>query len=143
MKQQTGSKSGMEYIKAVYCHSAFNLYAEYIMHNARLDEGQAGIKISGRTINSLRYADDTTLTAGSKENLRRLLMKIKEDSEKAGLKLNIQKTKAMASLSITSWRICGEQWKQYQTLFWRAPKSLQIVTVAMKLKDACTLEEEL
>ena len=113
------------------------------MQNAGLDEAQAGVKIAGRNINSLRYADDTTLTAGSKENLRRLLMKIKEDSEKAGLKLNIQKTKAMASLSITSWRICGEQWKQYQTLFWRAPKSLQMVTAAMKLKDACSLEEKL
>ena len=100
MEQSTGSKLGEGYIKAVYCH-LFNLYAEYIMQNARLDEGQAGIKISGRNINSLRYADDTTLTAGSKENLRRLLMKIKEDSEKAGLKLNIQKTKIMASGPIT------------------------------------------
>ena len=82
------------------------------MWNARLDEAQAGIKIAGRNINNLRYADDTTLMAESKEELKNLLMKVKEDSEKAGLKLNIQKTKIMASGSITSWQIDGKQWKQ-------------------------------
>ena len=86
MEQQTGSKSGKEYIKAVYCH--FNLYAEYIMRNARLDETQAGIKISGRNFNNFRYADDTTLMAEGKEELKSLLMKVKEESEKVGLKLH-------------------------------------------------------
>ena len=86
----------------------FNLYAEYIMQNARLDEAQAGIKIAGRNINNLKYADDTTLMAASEEELKNLLMKVKEESEKAGLKLNIQKTKIMASSPITSWQIDGE-----------------------------------
>ena len=121
----------------------FNLYAEHIMQNAGLDEAQAGVKFAGRNINNLRYADDTTLTARSKDDLRSLLMTVKEESEKVGLKLNIQKTKTMASSPITSWQINGQQWKQYQTLFWGAPKSLQMVTAAMKLKDTCTLEEKL
>ena len=99
------------------------------MRNAGLDEAQAGIKIAGRNINNLRYADDTTLTAEIEEDLKSLLMKVKEDSEKVGLKLNIQKTKIMASGPITSWQIDGKQW---QTLFWGAPKSLQMVTAAMK-----------
>ena len=107
MEQQTGSKSGKEYIKAVYCHPS-NFYAEYIMRNARLDEAQAGIKIAGRNINNLRYADDTTLMAESEEELMSLLMKVKEESEKVGLKLNIQKTKIMPSSLITSWQIDGE-----------------------------------
>ena len=98
MEQQTGSKVGKEYIKAVYCHSAFNLYAEYIMRNTGLDEAQAGIKIVGRNINNLRYADDTTFVAESKE-LKSLLMKEKE-SEKVGLKFNIRKTKIMISRPI-------------------------------------------
>ena len=89
----------------------FHLYAERIMQNARVDESQAGIKIAGRNINNLRYADDTTLMAESKEELKSLLMRVKEESEKAGLKLNIQKTKIMASCPITSWRIDGEKWK--------------------------------
>ena len=98
MEQQTGSKLGKEYIKAVYCPSyLFNLYAEYIMGNAGLDEAQAGIKIPGRNINNLRDADDTTLMAESKEELKRLLMKVKEESEKAGLKLSVQKMKIMSS----------------------------------------------
>ena len=112
----------------------FSLYAEYIMRNTMLDEAQAGIKIVGRSINHLRYADDTTVMAESKEELKSLLMKVKEESEKAGLKLNIQKTKIMASGPITSWQIEGKQWKQLETLFWGAPKSLQMVTAAMKLK---------
>ena len=110
MKQQTGSKVGKEYIKAVYCHIAYliNFYAEYIMWNARLDEAEAGIKITRRNIDNLRYADDTTLMAESEKELTSLLMKVKKESEKAGLKLNIQKTKIMASGPITSWQIDGE-----------------------------------
>ena len=100
-------------------------------------------EIARRNINNLRYADDTTLMAESKEELKSLLMKVKEDSEKVGLKLNIQKTKIMVSGPITSWQIDGKQWKQWQTLFWGARKSLQMVTAAMKLKDACSLEEKL
>ena len=116
----------------------FKFYAEYIMRNAGLEEAQAGIKIAGRNINNLRYADDTTLMAESEEELKSLLMKVKEESEK-GLKVNIQKTKIMASGPITSWEI-GKQWKQCQTLFWGAPKSLQMVTEAIKLKDTCSFE---
>ena len=104
------------------------------MRNAGLEETQAGIKIAGRNINNLRYADATTLMAESEEELKSLLMKVKEESEKVGLKLNIQKTKIMASGPITSWEIDGEQWKQCQTLFFWAPKSLQMVTAAMKLR---------
>ena len=104
------------------------------MRNAGLEETQTGIKISGRNINNLRYADDTTLRAESGEELKSLLMKVKVESEKVGLKLNIQKTKIMASGPITSWEM-GKQWKQWLTLFWGSPKSLQMVTGAMKLKD--------
>ena len=100
MDQRTGSKLGKEYIKAAYCHPAC-LYAEYIMRNARLDVSQAGIKIAGRNTNNLRYADDTTLLAESEEELKSLLMRVKNESEKAGLKVNIQKTKIMASSPIT------------------------------------------
>ena len=121
----------------------FNLYAEYIMRNAELNEAQAGIKIAGKTINNLRYADDTTFMAESEGELKSLLMKVKEESEKVGLKLNIQKTKIMASGPITSWEIDEETLKQCQTLFFWAPKSLQMVIAAMKLKDACCLEEKL
>ena len=120
----------------------FNLYAGYIMKNAGLEEAHAGIKIAGRNINNLRYADDTTLMAESEEELRSLLMKVKEESEKVGLKLSIQKTKIMAFGTITSWKI-GKQWKQYQTLFLGALKSLQMVIAAMKLKDAYCLEGKL
>ena len=107
MEQQTGSKSGKEYIKAVYCHCVYLTHTEYIMRNAGLEEAQAGIKISGRNINNHRYADDTTLMAESEE-LKSLLMKVKVESEKVGLKLNIQKTKIMASGPVTSWQIDGE-----------------------------------
>ena len=110
------------------------------MRNAGLDEEQAGIKIAGRSINNLRYADDTTLMAESEE-LKSLLMKVKEESEKVGLKLNIQKTKIMASSPITSGEKMGKQWKQRLTLFWGAPKSLQMITAAMKLKDAYSWKE--
>ena len=105
MEQQTDSKSEKEYIKAVLSPCLFNLYAEYIMQNAGLDEAQAGIKIAGRNINNLRYVDDTTLMAESEEELKSLLMKVKEESEKVGLKLNIQTTKITASGPITSWQI--------------------------------------
>ena len=110
------------------------------MRNTRLDEAQAGIKISGRNINNLRYTDDTTLMAESKEELKSLLIKVKDESENVGLKLNIQKTKIMASGPITSWQIDGETVRPY---FWGTPKSLQMVTAAMKLKDVCYLEEKL
>ena len=113
------------------------------MRNAGLEEIQAGIKIAGRNINNLRYADDTTLMAESEEELKSLLMKVKVESEKVGLKLNIQKTKIMASSPITSWEKMGKQWKQCQTLFFGTPKSLQMVTAAIKLKDAYSLEEKL
>ena len=113
------------------------------MQNAGLDEAQAGIKTVGRNINNLRYANDTTLMAESEEELKSLLMKVKEESEKVGLILNIQKTKIMASGPITSWQIDGEEWKQWQTFFSWAPKSLQMVTAAMKLKDVCSLKEKL
>ena len=113
------------------------------MRNDGMDEAQAGTQIAGRNINNLRYADDTTLMAESEEELKSLLMKVKNESEKFGLKLNIQKMKIMASGPITSWQIDGEQWKQWQTLFWGAPKSLQMVTAAMKLKDAYSLEGKL
>ena len=113
------------------------------MTNAGLDEAQTGIKIAGRNINNLRYADDTTLMAENEKELKSLLMKVKEESEKVGLKLNIQKTKIMASGPITSWWIDGETVETVQTLFLGAPKSLQMVTAAMELKDAYSLEEKL
>ena len=113
------------------------------MRKAGLEEAQAGIKIAGRNVNNLRYADDTTLRAESEEELKSLLMKVKEDSEKAGLKLSIQKTKIMASGPITSWEIDGEMVETVSKFILGAPKSLQMVTAAMKLKDAYSLEEKL
>ena len=107
MEQQSGSKSGKEYVKALLSPCLFNLYAEYIMRNAGLEEAQTGINISRRNINNLRYAVDTTLMAESKRELKSLLMKVKEESENVGLKLNIQKTKSMASVPITSWQNRG------------------------------------
>ena len=121
----------------------FNVYAEYIMRNAGLEEAQAGIKIAGRYTNNLRYAEDTNLMAESEEEPKSLLMKVKEESEKVGLKLNIQKTKIMASCPITSWEIDGETVETVSDFIFWAPKSLQMVTAAMKLKDACSLEEKL
>ena len=109
MEQKTGSKLGQEYVKAVYCHPAYlTFHVEYIMRNAGLDEAQAGIKIAGRNINNLRNAGDITLMAESEAALKSLLMKVKEEKEKVGLKLNIQKTKIMASSPITSWQKDGE-----------------------------------
>ena len=113
------------------------------MRNAGLDEAQAGIKIAGRNINNLRYENDTTLMAENEEELKSLLMKVKKDSEKGGLKLNIQKTKIMASGLITSWQIDGETMETARDYFFWSPKSLQMVTAAMKLKDAYSLEEKL
>ena len=113
------------------------------MWNDRMDEAQAGIKIARRNINSLRYADDTTLMADIEEELKSLLVKVKEESEKDGLKLNIQKTEIMASGPNTSWQIVGETMERMRDYFWGAPKSLHMVTAAMKLKDACSLEEKL
>ena len=113
------------------------------MQNAGLDEAQAGIKIAGRNINNLRYADDTTLMAGSEKELKSLLMKVKEESEKVGLKLNIQKTKIMASSLITSQQIDGETVETVADFVFWAPESLQMVIAAMKLKDAYSLEGKL
>ena len=121
----------------------FNFYAEYIMRNADLEEAQAGIKIARRNINNLRYADDTTLMAESEEELKSLLMKVKEEREKVDLKLNIQKTKVMASGPITSWEIDGETVETVSDFIFWAPWSLQMVSAAMKLKDSYSLEEKL
>ena len=121
----------------------FSLNAEYIMRNAGLDEALTGIKIARRNINNLRYADHTTLMAESKEELKSLLMKVKEESEKVGLKLNIQKTKIMTSGPITSWQIDGETVETVAEFILGFPKSLQMVIAAMKLKDAYSLEEKL
>ena len=144
MEQQTSSKLGKRVHQGcILSPCLFNLYAEYIIRNARLDETQAGIKsarrkknkkIARRNINNFRYSDYTTLMAESEE-LKSLLMKVREESEKAGLKLSIQKMKIMASGPITSWQIDGEKWKQQQVLFSWAPKSLQTVTATMKLND--------
>ena len=113
------------------------------MRNTGLEEAQAGIKIAGRNINNLRYADDTTLMAESEEELKRLLMKVKEESEKVGLKLNTQQTKIMASGPTTSWEIHGETMETVSDFIFWAPKSLQMVTAAKKLKDAYSLKENL
>ena len=121
----------------------FNFYAEYIMRNTRLEEAQAGIKISRGNIKNLRYTDDTTLMAESKEELKSLLMKVKEESEKVGLKLNIQKMKIMASSPIASWEIDGETVETVSDFIFWGSKSLQMVTGAMKLKDAYSLEGKL
>ena len=120
----------------------FNLYAEYIIRNAGQEEAQAGIKIARKNINNLRYADDTTFMAESEEELKSLWMKMKEESEKVGLKLNIQKTKIMASSPITSWQIDGETVERVADFFW-APRLLQMVIAAVKLKDPYSLEGKL
>ena len=121
----------------------FNLYAEYIIRNTMLEEAKAGIKIVRRNINNLRYADDITLMAESEEELKGLLMKVKEESEKVGLKLNVQKGKIMASGPITSWQIDGETMETVTDFILGGSKILQVVTAAMKLKDVCSLEEKL
>ena len=118
----------------------FNLHAQYIMWNARLDEAQAGIKIAGRNINNLRYTDAITLLVENEEELKSLLRKVKEENEKVDLKFNILKTKIMASSPITHGKYTGKWWTQWQLLFSWAPKSMQMVIAAMKLKDVCSLE---
>ena len=145
MEQQTGSKLGKEYVYQVCILSPclFNLYAEIIMGNTGLDEAQAGIKIAWRNINNLRYADDTSLMAEREEELKNLLMKMKEESEKVGLKLNIQIIKIIESGPTTSWQIDGETMEIVTDYFWGALKSLQMVTAAIKLKDSCSLGEKL
>ena len=140
MYTQTGSRSGKEYVKAVYCHSAYLTYMQSIScEMPRWKKHKLVIKIARRNINNLRYADDTILMAESKEELKSLLMKVKEESEKVGLKLNIQKTKIITSSPIPSWQI----WGNSERLFLGAPKLLQTVTETMKLKDTCSLEEKL
>ena len=121
----------------------FNFYAEYIMRNTGLEEAQAGIKIAVRNINNLRYADDTTLMAESEEELKSLLTKVKEESEKVGLKVNIQNTKIVASSPITLWQIDGETVETVADFIFGAPKSLQMVIATMKLKGAYSLEGKL
>ena len=141
MEQQTGSKLGKGVHQGcILPLCLFNLYAEYIMRNAGMEEAQAGIKIAGRNI---KYAEDTTLMAESEEELNSLLMKVKEESEKVGLKLNIQKMKIMASGPITSWEIDGETVETVSDSIFGAPKSLQMVIAAIKLKDAYSLEGKL
>ena len=141
-EQQICSKQGKKDVKAVYCHAAYLTYMQSPSQKCWLDEAQAEIKIARRNINNLRYADDTTLMAESEE-LKSLLMKVKEESEKVGLKLNIQKTKVMASGLITSWQIDGETIETVRDFILGAPKSLQMVTAVIKLKDTCSLEEKL
>ena len=134
MEQQTGSKSEKEDVKAVYLSpSLFNLYAEYINQNVGLDEAQVGIKIADRNINNLRYADDTNLIAESKE-LKSLLMKVTEESEKVSFKLNIQKMKIMISGPITSWQIDRETMETERYFIFWAPKPLQMMTAAVKIR---------
>ena len=121
----------------------FNLHAEYILQNAELDESQAGIKTAWRSSRTLIYPDDTTPVIESEEELKSILMKVKEKSAKAGLKFNIQKTKIRASGPITSWQMMGKRRKQWQISFSWAPKSLRTVTAAMQLRDGCSSEEKL
>ena len=141
MKKQTGFKLGKEYVKAVYCVPA---YLTYMQSTSCEMLGWMKHKLESRWPGEISItSDDTTLMAESEEELESLLMKVKEESEKADLKFNIQKTKIMASSPITLWQIHGETWKQCQTLFSWVPKSLQIVTAAMKLKCTGSLEEKL
>ena len=143
-EHQTGSTVGKECIEGcILSPSLFNFYAEYIMQNARLNEAQAGIKISERSIHDLRYADDTTLMAVSEEGLKSLLMKVKEEGEKAGLKLNIQKTKIMTSSPITSWQIDAETMQTVADFILGGSKITADGPAAMKLRDTCSLEEKL
>ena len=137
---QTGKGLSQGYILSP---CLFNLYAEYIMRNAGLEEAEARIKIAGRNINNVRYAEDTTLMAESEEELKNLLMKVKEESENVGLKCNIQKTKVMVSGSITSWETDGKTVETVSDFIWGASKSLQMVIAATKLKDVYSLEGKL
>jgi len=144
LEQQTGSKLGKELHQGcILSPSFFNLYAEYIMQNAGLNEAQAGIKIAGRNINNLRYKDVSTLMPESDEELKSLLMKVKEESEKTGLNSTFKNLRSWHLPPSLHGKYMRKQWKQRQTLFSWAPKSLQTVTAAMKLKDTCSLEEKL
>ena len=143
IEQQTGSKLGKEYVKAAYRHPAYLTYRRSTSGKMQAGWSTSWIKIAGRNINNLRYADDTTLMAESEEELKSLLMKVKEESEKVGLKLNIQKTKIMASGSITSWKIDGETMETVTGFIFLGSKITAMVTAPMKLKDACSLEEKL
>ena len=143
IEQQTGFQSEKEYVKAVYCHPDYLTYIEYIMRNAGLEEAQTGITIARKNINNFRYADNTTFIAEGEKELKSLLMKVKEKNEKVGLKLNIPKTKIMASSPIISWQIDGETVETVTDFSFLAPKSLQMVTATMKLKDTYSLEEKL
>ena len=140
MEQQTGSKQEKEYFKAVYCHPA---YSTYMQSTSCEMMGWMKHKIAGRNINNLRYADDTTLMAESEEELKSLLMNVREEREKVGLKLNIQKTKIMASGPITSWQIDGETVKTVTDFIYLGSKITADGDCSMKLKDACSLEEKL
>ena len=144
MEQLTGSKLGKGYVKAVYCHPAYLTYIqEYIVRNARLDEAHSGIKTARRNVSNLRYADDTTLMAESEEEFKSLLRKVKEECEKVGLKLNIQKTKIMASGPITSWQIDGETVETVADFIFLGSKITADGDCSQKLKDAYSLEEKL
>ena len=141
--KQTGSKLGKEYIKAIYCHPVYLTYIQIKSSNAGLDEAQARIKIAGRNINNLRYPDDTTLMAESKEELKSLLMKVKEESEKVGLKLNIQKTKIMSSGPNTLWQIDVKTIETVTDFIFLGSKITADVNAAMRLKNTCFLKEKL
>ena len=147
MEQQTGSKSGKEYIrkgdKAVLSPCLFNLYAEYIIRNAGLEEAQAGIKIAGRNINNLSYENCTTLMAESKEELKNIMIKVKEENEKAGLKVNIQKTKIMASGPITSWQIDEETMQTVTDFIFLGSKTTVDSDCSHEIKRCLLLEEKL
>ena len=140
MKQLFGSKLGKEYAKAIYCHLD---YLTYIQSTSCKMPAWINHKLARRNINNLRYADDTTLMAKSEKELKSLLMRVKEETEKSGLKLNIQKTEIMASSPITSWQIEEGKVEAVTDFIFLAPKSLWMVTAAMKLEDACFLEEKL
>ena len=143
MEQKTGSKSGKEQVKAVHCHPTYLTYVQSTSwETLEWKKHKLESRLPGRNINNLRYADDTAFMAESEEELKSLLMKVKEESEKVGLKLNIQKTKVMASGPLTSWEIVGTVETVSDFIFW-APKSLQMVIAAMKLKDAYSLEGKL
>ena len=143
MEQQTGSQQEKEYVKAVYCHPAYLTYCRVHHEKRWTGRNTAAIQIAGRNISNLKYADDTTLMAESEEELKSLLMKVKEESEKVGLKLNIQKTKILASSPITSWEIDGETVETVSDFIFGGSKIMQMVTAAMKLKEAYSLEGKL
>ena len=143
MEKQTACKLGKEYVNCILSPYVFNLYAEYIVRNAMLDETQAGIKIAKKNKNNLIYADDTSLMAEREKELKRLLMKVKEESENTGLKINISQMKIMTSSPIASRQIDGETRETVTAFILGSPKSLQMVMEAMKVKDAWSLEEKL